>query len=265
MKPTNLSTAKRATGQAPFSSSVRFAVAPERASTKALSAPSVEEEANFDHWWNDEAHRNLSNGGESLESAKVAATYEGARRRPEVRAAFLAQLIPPAWQHFTGLVVAWFSSNWSQLFPDQQKRLFCAFHDPLYVPPAGMSTFPQRNPELASELAALPMESARPDFCDYAGRLESAGYRIFAVDCKSRAAIVAACKRILRSEKTVRASDVRTELSAVVLDHPNGHSFRVEGKSLRLSTRFHFYRLCSELAEADRKNIPSEFIESITL
>lgn len=240
----------------------RSAVAVVKARTKALPARSAGGEANFDHWWSDEDHRALALAGESLTSAKVAMTYEGARRRPEVIAAVLAQLIPQGWQQFTGYVVAWHSANWSQLFSDQQARLIDEFYQPLYLPPLGMSTFPQRDARLAERMAVIEF-GPESECCP--GELAAAGFRVFAVDCKSRAAITAACKRIMRAGKTVRAADVRREMAAVERDIPRGVAFRVEGKITTPFQRFNFYRVAGELAAHDRRNQPSEFMQLIRL
>lgn len=228
----------------------------EKAQQAAPSADNAPGRASFDHWWHDEDRRNLRLAGESLETMKAAMTFEGTRRRPEVIAAALAGIVPPDWQHFTGLAVAWSGESWARLFPDQQARLIGAFLDPLYLPPVGLSLSSQ-------PLIPLAEEECREE---RARELEAAGFVIVAVDCKTRAGITQACKDLMKLPKTYRRADLKTTVQSGQRATPTGFRIAMTAEvEVPKSRRFNCYLIAAELEAWDKRREPSDFMSRIRL
>lgn len=264
------SNARSATGTAASRKSAPCAKVVEKVRQTAQPARSAAARESFDHWWNDNERRALRLAGESIESMKIAMTYEATRRRPEVVSAARAQSLPPEWQHFTGLAVAWLENSWATLFPDQQQRLADSFHAPFYRPPIGMSSFPQRNRALAESIALRPMPAPAAGqedcFAAVACQFEAAGFVLLAVDCKTRAAMAAACNAILKLAKTQRADDVR----AVIVEGSRAiargrRTVRQTEVTTAAPWRFNFYTIAEELEQWDRVRKPSTFMGRIRL
>ena len=234
--------------------SAREAEKARQAAQSAVNAPGRE---SVDHWWNDEDRRNLRLAGESLETMKAAMTFEGTRRRPEVIAAASAGYVPPDWQHFTGLAVAWAGESWARLFPDQQARLIGAFLDPLYLPPVGMAL------TSAQPLILLAEEECREE---RARELEAAGFVVLAVDCKTRAGITQACKDLMKLPKTYRRADLKTTVQSGQRATATGFRIAMTAEvEVPKSRRFNCYLIAAELEAWDKRREPSDFMSRIRL
>jgi hypothetical protein len=170
------------------------------------------------HWWKDRAFtQRLAEGDISLEEQKAAVWYEAARRRPEVRQAWLEgkfSLVANGWQFFTCFVVNYLICSWPELDPITKASLMNASYGPWSVPPAGFSTFPSAKAaqrKVSMQVLHLPRPGDTPDaaqrFVEHARQFADNGFVIVAVDKKQKQAVRAACAAIEALPPTFRKAD----------------------------------------------------------
>jgi hypothetical protein len=174
----------------------------------------------FPHWWKDSAFiQRLAEDKIPLEEQKAAVWYEAARRRHEVQEAWVkGQFLFGAngWQNFTGWVVENLPKSWPELDGITKGGLIKSSYSPWSVPPAGYSTFPSDEAEqIKVSMQVLHLPEAFENFdhakrhLEYVRKFVDAGFKIVAVDNKTKQGIRYACKAIEALKRSVRKADVK--------------------------------------------------------
>ncbi len=191
------------------------------------------------HWWT--THRKKREEM-TIDAEKAALIYEGFRRRPEVQQAWLEgnDLIGAnGWQPFVGFAVMHLPKSWAELHEITQVTLLEEIHSPLFVPPRGYSTFPDKSsPEQCREAAMQVLRLPPPDdpelaqaFVKHARRFVDAGFLIVAVDNKTGQGVRYAAEAIQRLQRSFRKADmVDVEVAYIPDDLPQTECDALEKK-----------------------------------
>lgn len=183
------------------------------------------------HWWKGEVYAAKGN----IDEEKAAMIYEAMRRRPEIQTAWMKieskaqsdqkelQRIRASWQPFTHFVLEHFEQSWVELnktisfkkdgkvveeYVDSnfQKLLIDEIASPYFVPPEGLSTYPdapdipkekrengyvttkQRREQIAMQILGSPKEVNVDEeaLLLQVRRLAAAGFIIVAIDNKTQ-------------------------------------------------------------------------------
>lgn len=231
------------------------------------------------HWWQEPPNPSLERAGLTLDTAKCAAAFEAARRKPQFWAAVQRGKMPEPWQIFSGLVFVWWSRSWADLEPDQRVRLLVETTSPYFVPPIGYSYFPEDSPSGSSAAAWLPAPLPPNDDCVAAvefvrlcRRMESAGFLVGGVNNLSAQAVRYALSAIERQPRSFRQAD----LVGTVLERetPTGAAVAAEvkvlghvrrGKRWECERHFRFESIMGQFERQDAGGGEADFVRRFRL